>query len=165
VADEATVQHVNRKGDTYYLHQSRTKTGKPKYFFSKKSEGELCGQLPNGFETYENPRGQVFCRRTEPKLITEREIKVVQEAIRNCGKQFSAAVDVKGKDVIVYEGEHPCLKFTLCDDDKRLFTPSRWCYLGSIDDWILLFDGPKPLSELARNYCRHIGEESLFELM
>ena len=33
VADAAAVQHVNRKGDRYYLHQGRTKTGKPKYFF------------------------------------------------------------------------------------------------------------------------------------
>ena len=95
VAGPAAVQHVNRKGDTYYLHQGRTKTGKPKYFFSKKSEGELCRQLPDGFEIYENPRGQVYCRRIQPKLITEQEIEVVREAIRNCGKQFSAGVDVK----------------------------------------------------------------------
>lgn len=56
----AAVQHINRKEDTYYLHQGRTKTGKPKYFFSRKSEGELCRQLPDGYEIYENPRGQVF---------------------------------------------------------------------------------------------------------
>ncbi len=165
VAGPAAVLHVNRKGDTYYLHQGRTKTGKPKYFFSKKSEGELCGQLPDGFEIYENPRGQVFCRRIKPKLITDQEIEVVREAIRKCGKQFFAAVDVKGKDIIVYEHEHRCLKFTLCDDDKRLFAASRWCYRGSIDDWLPLCCGAKPLSQLAKNYCRHIGEESFFELM
>jgi hypothetical protein len=164
-ADAATVQHVNRKRQTYYLHQGRTKTGKPKYFFSKKSEGELCGQVPDGFEIYENPRGQVYCRRIRPKLITEQEIEVVREAIRKCAKQFFAVVDVKGKDVIVYEGEHPCLKFTLYDDDKRLFETSRWCYRGSIDDWLPLFCDPRPLSELAKNYCPHIGEESFFELM
>ena len=166
VADAATVvQHVNRKGDTYYLHQGRTKTGKPKYFFSKKSEGELCGQLPDGFEIYENPRGQIYCRRIQPKLITQQEIEVVREALQKCGLQSVAAVDVKGKDIIVYEREHPCLKFTLCDDDKRLFAASRWCYLGSIDDWFPLFGGPQPLSELANNCCPHVGEESLFELM
>ena len=156
---------MNRKGDRYYLHHGRTKSGKPKYFFSKKSEGELCGQLPDGFEIYEDHRGQVYCRRIQPKLITEQEIEVVREAIRKCGKQFSAAVDVKSKDVIIYEREHPCLKFTLCDDDKRLFEASRWCYLGSIDDWFPLFGGLKPLSELAKRCCPHIGEESFFESM
>jgi hypothetical protein len=33
-----TVQHVNRKGQTYYLHQGQTKSGKPKYYFSMKAE-------------------------------------------------------------------------------------------------------------------------------
>ena len=165
VADAPTVQHVNRRGDRYYLHRGRTKTGKPKYFFSTTPEGELCSRLPDGFEIYESPRGQVHCRRIQPKLITEQETEVVREAIRECGKQFFAGVDVKGKDVIVYEGEHPCLKFTLCDSDKRLFMASRWCYLGSIDDWFPLSRGPNPLSKLAKNYCAHIGEESFFDLM
>ncbi len=165
VSGPAAVQHVNRKRDTYYLHQGRTKTGKPKYFFSKKSEGELCQQLPDGFEIYENPRGQVYCRRIQPKLISEQEIEVMRKAIQNCGKQSFAGVDVKGKNIIVYEGEHPCLKFSLCNDDKRLFEASRWCYRGSIDGWFPLSSGPKPLSQLAKDYCRHIGEESFFELM
>jgi len=34
-----SVKHVNRKRDTYFLHEGKTKTGKPKYFFSKESEG------------------------------------------------------------------------------------------------------------------------------
>ena len=89
----------------------------------------------------------------------------MREAIRKCGKEFSAGVDVKSKDVVVYEGEHPCSKFTLCDDDKRLFAVSRWCYRGSIDDWFPLSGGLKPLSELARKFCCHIGNESFYELM
>lgn len=118
--------------------------------------------MPDGFEIYEGPRGQVYCRRIQLELITEQEIEVVQEAIWKCIRPFSVGVDVKGKDVIVYEDEHPCLKFTLCDDHQRLFTASRWCYRGSIDDWFPLFGSPRPLSELAKNCCRHIGEESFF---
>jgi hypothetical protein len=159
------IQHINRKGDTYYLHQGHTKTGKPRYYFSKKTEGELCRELPDGFEIYENPRGQVFCRRVQPKLIRDEEIEVVREALHNCGKHLWAGVDVKKKDIIVYEREDPCLKFSLCDDDRRLFVASRWCYLGSTDDWLPLFGGAQPLSQLASQYCRHIGEESFFELM
>ncbi len=165
VSGQAAVQHVNRKCDTYYLHQGRTKTGKPKYFFSRQSEGELCRQLPDEFEIYENPRGQVFCRRIQPKLIREQEIEAVRDAIRNCGKQLFAGVDVKKKDIIIYEREDACFKFSLCDDDKRLFAASRWCFLGSIDGWFPLCSRPAPLSQLAKKYCRHIGEESFFELM
>jgi len=32
------ITHVNTKGKTYYLHQGVTKTGKPKYHFTMKSE-------------------------------------------------------------------------------------------------------------------------------
>jgi len=65
-------------------------------------------------------------------LLAEQEIEVVREEIRKCGKQFFANVDVKGKDIIVYEGEHPSLKFTLCDDDKRRFVPSRGIHPSTI---------------------------------
>src|SRR5207253_845660 len=33
---------TNAKGETYYLHQGTTKTGKPKYYFSMESNGELA---------------------------------------------------------------------------------------------------------------------------
>ena len=35
------VTHVNRKREAYFLHEGMTKAGKPKYFFSKDSAGEL----------------------------------------------------------------------------------------------------------------------------
>ncbi|MDA1013635.1 MAG: hypothetical protein O3A00_04175, partial [Planctomycetota bacterium] len=161
----SAVTHTNRKRETYYLHEGRTKTGKPKYHFSKKSEGEVCTAMPDGFEVYENPRGQVYCRLIKPKLFADSEVEAVREAIDRAGKKFLAQVDVKGKDIIVYEDESPVFKFTLCDKDKRLFRASRWCFRGSIDDWIELFANPQTLPHLAAKYCRHIGEESFFELM
>ena len=44
------VTHVNRKGQTFYLHETKTKTGKPKYFFSMKADGPLVGSIPEGYE-------------------------------------------------------------------------------------------------------------------
>jgi hypothetical protein len=32
------VTHVNRSGDTCYLHAGTTKTGKPRYWFSETAE-------------------------------------------------------------------------------------------------------------------------------
>ena len=54
------ITHVNVKGKTYYLHQGTTKTGKPKYHFAMKREGNLADSIPEGFEIYENPNTQVF---------------------------------------------------------------------------------------------------------
>ena len=39
-------EYVNRCGDRYYLLQGKTKTGKPKYYASKKAEGVPVEQMP-----------------------------------------------------------------------------------------------------------------------
>jgi hypothetical protein len=56
------------------------------------------------------------------------------------------------------------LRFELVDAEERLFVLERWCFRGSIDDWIFL-DGPAPLSKLVGKYVGHLGKESFFELM
>ncbi len=69
---------MNDKGQTYYLHQGVTKTGKPKYHFAMKSEGNLVDVTPEGFEIYENPNAQVFLRRIPPKMITDEERQLAE---------------------------------------------------------------------------------------
>jgi hypothetical protein len=56
------------------------------------------------------------------------------------------------------------LRFTLVDAGRRLFDAERWCFRGSIDDWIEP-GGPKPLDALLKTYVPHLGQESFFELM
>jgi hypothetical protein len=34
-------EYRHRRGQTYYFHARQTKTGKPKYYFARKSEREL----------------------------------------------------------------------------------------------------------------------------
>lgn len=58
-----TIEYVNRKSQTYYLHQGTTKTGKPRYFFSQKTEGNLASEIPDGYEIYENLYNQILCFR------------------------------------------------------------------------------------------------------
>ena len=54
-------EYKNRKGKTHYLHVGKTKTGKPKYYFSMKKDGELVDAMPVGYEIYEHPaNAQVF---------------------------------------------------------------------------------------------------------
>ena len=76
------VQYVNKRGQTYYLHQGITKTGKPKYFFSMKSKGTPVDTIPDGFEIYENPDAQVFLRRIQPKIITDNEIAIIEKEMK-----------------------------------------------------------------------------------
>lgn len=56
------------------------------------------------------------------------------------------------------------LRLTLADETERLFSVERWCFRGSIDDWIPLAFA-SPLAEIVPKYCQHLGKESFFELM
>lgn len=58
----------------------------------------------------------------------------------------------------------PMLRLTFVGGTPRLFTMERWCFRGSIDDWIYL-DGPQPLAALLEKYAQHLGQESFYELM
>jgi hypothetical protein len=162
------VTHVNRKGQTFYLHETRTKAGKPKYYFSMKSDGPLVGSIPEGHEVYENPDAQVFLRKALPRLITDQEVAVVREGLRRYAKGRHCRADLREWHVIVYHSERgdlyqKVLRFTLVDEGARRFAAERWCFLGSIDGWIDL-PGSGDLATLVERYAPHIGRESFFGL-
>jgi hypothetical protein len=55
------------------------------------------------------------------------------------------------------------LQLVLMDKAKREFETRRYCFLGSIDDWIAIGE-VGTLPELVKTYVPHLGEESYFEL-
>jgi len=162
------VKHVNRKGQTFYLHETKTKTGKPKYFFSMKDEGLLVESIPEGFEIYENPDAQVFLRKELPRLIADDEFAIVRERLRKYARDRRCIADVREGYIVVYYSERgdlyqKVLRFTLIDEDRRNFAAERWCFLGSIDDWIPLSNSGD-LSKLVQRYGPYIGKDSFYEL-
>ena len=191
------ITHVNAKGKTYYLHQGTTKTGKPKYHFSPKSEGNLVEVIPEGFEIYEHPNAQVFLRQIQPKIITDAERQVVEDGMQKYAGVSHYKIDVKGNAILMYTAAQnmgalnailhvfpdamekraqvmeilnrsahytPVMKFELIDENKRLFATQRYCYRGSIDDWIYIGKSDA-LPLLVRRYVKHIDKESFYELM
>ena len=57
----------------------------------------------------------------------------------------------------------PVLRFILIDSGNRTFIVQRWCYLGSIDDWIDV--GPMgAVGELARQWIPRLGTDAFFEV-
>jgi hypothetical protein len=57
----------------------------------------------------------------------------------------------------------PMMQFILVDPEKRIFEAKRYCFLGSIDDWVHI-GGPDTLSHLAEQYIKHLGRESYYNL-
>jgi hypothetical protein len=188
------VDFTNRKGKTYYLHVIKTKKGNPRYHFSVEPPTELVKEIPEGHEIYENPNAQVFLRKVLLKEIPDEELEVLERELTARAKSKKYRIDVKGKVLTVFwtnqrggdMGEFaslfgmarleefcdryapfsPLLRFTLVDGQKRLFVAERFCFRGSIDDWMSLIDGgPDSFETLVKRYVRHLGKESFYELM
>ena len=54
------------------------------------------------------------------------------------------------------------LRFRLVAKEQRTFTAERFCFRGSIDDWIYL-DGPDVLKKLIKDYINLLGTEEFFD--
>ena len=57
----------------------------------------------------------------------------------------------------------PVMRFILFDPETRSFEAQRWCYLGSIDDWIDL-SASGTLEQMARRLIPTLGTDRFFEL-
>jgi hypothetical protein len=189
-----SIEYTNRKNKRFYLHQSVTKTGKPRYFFSTKPDGLLVETLPRGYEIYESPNAQVFLRKITPKVIADKEIALVREAIQQQSGLQYYQIDVRRDTIVVYIGDQsldsfeaifpadstairntlrqtieqfmtytPVLRFQLSDPETRRFLTQRYCFLGSIDDWIFI-GGSDSLEQLVQEYIPHLGKDSFYEL-
>lgn len=97
------VQYVNRRGDTYYVLVGKTKTGKPKYYTSKKPGQNSIETMPAGYEIHEDPAdAQVRVRKTRPSRLLSGEREQVVQAVRELAHQQRFIVDVDGDSFIVY---------------------------------------------------------------
>ena len=58
----------------------------------------------------------------------------------------------------------PVLRFILADEAKRTFYVERWCYLGSIDDWVNI-GAVGQLGRLVKQTVPKLGSDAFFGLM
>jgi hypothetical protein len=66
---------------------------------------------------------------------------------------------------LVRKGIHysPMLVFQLVDAQRRIFQTQRYCFLGSVDDWIEI-GKPGKLATLVKKYVKHLGQDSYVAL-
>lgn len=97
------MEYVNRKGDTYYLQEGRTKTGKPRYYCGRQLKGAPLDAVPEGYEVYEKPEnGQVYLRKARATEISPMERELVEEAVGRLAAAPRAIVDVEPRALVVY---------------------------------------------------------------
>lgn len=185
------VIHRSRTGKTYYLHTGPKRGGGVQYFFSTKPTGALAACIPDGFEIYETVNGQVYLRRAQPKLIRDEEIETLRRRLKKSRFGYRYKVEARGPIITVHESSssfgflsefargllpqdherieeqlahyQPVLRFILTDPERRRFAPERYCFRGSVEDWISI-GPPGALDTLAARYFKHLGQDSFYEL-
>jgi hypothetical protein len=185
------ITHINRKEDKYYLHESTTKKGNIKYYFSKSSEGKMAERIPEGYEIYENPNAQVFLRKMLPRLISETEISIIEDSLKRNTRAKNYKIDVREALLTIYLPDQAeeelqslgsrfptdlalremliknrtytaVMRFRLTDKTKRAFVVERYYFRGE-EGWMYLGSG-EDLQSLGEKYCQHLGKDTFYEL-
>lgn len=81
--------------------------------------------------------------------------------LREINMRFSAS----GLEERAVRNAHytPVMRFVLQDEAKRVFRPERYCFRGSVEDWISIGE-PDQLKKLTAKFLKHLGKDSLYEL-
>ena len=186
-----SVEYTSRTGNHYYMHVKTTKAGNLSYFFSTKPDGQRVASIPAGYEIYENVNGQVFLRKKTAPVILPKELALVESALHRHGKAWRFWMEARKTMIVVYMAGDmdgldklsmefrrrslsdteklpfahytAMLRFTLIDKEARIFVAERFCFRGSVDDWIPIA-GPNTLAAHVRKFVKHLGQESFYDL-
>jgi hypothetical protein len=96
------IEHVNRKGERYFLQSTTGRGGSPRYSFTRKIKGTPVTTIPEGYCVYESPEdAQVFLHKVETEAVLPLEKQLVIGALRNAGLEHFI-VDVEVNSFVVY---------------------------------------------------------------
>ncbi len=188
------IEYTNRRGEKYYIHVGETKTGKPKYYVALHAHGSLADVIPDGFEIYEGPNGQVSLRKVLPKVILDDELAVIERELGRIDRLKHCKLDRKLEVLTVYLADEPKELF----DELVGFRPWRSHAINEAQgerfrtyeaqlQFVLVNQKKRvfqtrrycylgriddwidigdrgPLAQLAKLYIKHLGQESYYEL-
>lgn len=99
------MSYTNRKGQVYYLHVGRTKTGKRRYIVAKTIGAGALAELPAGFEIVESINAVVSVRRIAPSAskVPELDLARVRAELAKHPRLHRYRADVVKGEIIVFE--------------------------------------------------------------
>ena len=118
---------------------------------------------------------------------------MVKEALKRHAEEWRYKVEIKKTAIIIYETSAnsaglesfvlpwiskatikqsviqnanymAVMRFVLADPEQRLFLAERFCFRGSVEDWIDINGPAQKLSVVLKKFIKHLGKESIFEL-
>lgn len=184
--------HTTRRGKTYYLHTGPKRGGGIQHYVSTDPKGPTANAIPEGFEINETPNGQVCLRKKKPARIQPAELELIERELQKCLTiQHRYLAEVSDAKIVIHEGDTridtlreinmrlstsgleeyavrnahyvPVMRFVLQDGAQRAFAPERYCFRGSVEDWISI-GKPDQLGKLVSKFLKHLGADSIYEL-
>ena len=96
------VSYRNRKGDIYYLHRTVTSRGKLRYYFAKYPKANPVYRVPDGYEIYEHPNGQVFLRKKGPNAFSRNQIIGIRKFCDRFLGPSNYILNIHGNTLVIY---------------------------------------------------------------
>jgi len=184
--------YTTRRGKKYYLHSGPKRGGGIQHYVSTDPKGPAAEAIPEGFEIYETLNGQVYLRKKKPARIRPDELALIERALQSHQtSKHRYLAEISDDRIIVHEGDThidtlreinmrfsvsgleeyaacnadyvPVMRFLLQDEAKRLFRPERFCFRGSVEDWISIGE-PGQLDKLVSKFFKHLGKDSIYDL-
>jgi len=187
--------YTNRMGDTYYLHEGRTKTGKIRYFLAKKPREGILSTMPKGYEFSESINGVVSVRRIKEAevRIPDSDIALVQAEMDCHPHLCEHRIDIVKGEIVVFEPANPLSE--LPEEMVRSFPMLAHRSLSSVHRRVrynpvmkfvplqkesaysahrMTYRGEGgwswplasgPLHELTKKLLRYVGTDEFFELL
>jgi hypothetical protein len=92
-------------GDTYYLHEGRTKTGKVRYFVAKTPREGVLSAMPEGFEFSESINGVVSVRKIDLSAtsVPEADVALVCAEMARHRHLRGHHIEVVKGEIVVFE--------------------------------------------------------------
>jgi hypothetical protein len=125
---------------------------------------EECQVVEEGMRTYAEVKDYKVDVRGNALLIYTADQDMDTLAAIVCNPHASREENAR-RMTLLRQGIHysPMLVFQLVDATRRTFQTLRYCFLGSVDDWIAI-GKPGKLSTLVKKYVKHLGQDSYVEL-
>jgi hypothetical protein len=186
--------YTNRRGNRYYLHAGRTRTGKPRYFVAKTPGEGTLDAMPEGYEFAESINGVVSVRRIDRRgpQAPEQHVELVRAEMRRHSQlRYYRAESVRG-EIVIFEPWPPLTLDTeytglfgirrIESDLERRAAHTRYAPVlkfvpygaDNYSVYRMTYRGEGgwswplshgPLAELAGRFVGKIGTEALFDLM
>ena len=132
-----SLTYTNRMGVRYYLHEGRTKSGKPRYFFAKTIRDGALARIPKGFEVGESINGIVSVKRQSRGQVTmpPEDVMVVEVELARHDRLRWYKVRVVARAIVIYE-PYPTPERLRETFERRALLSTPASTRRYVDDWM-----------------------------